>query len=165
MVCSFESMKELRDSYLADAVISIDGKQYKSATSACVDGYIDMASSHTNTGVYVLPDSAFSSLENSSMKWSKSVLSADYRGETKQEKQEVEDYIAKVEGKDIISLTKISLYETSVGVGAIITFIAIYLGIIFLISGAAILALKQLSDSADNKERYRMLRKIGADEG
>ena len=45
-----------------------------------------------------------------------------------------------------------------------VTFIALYLGIIFLISSAAILALKELSDSSDNKERYGMIRKIGVDE-
>ena len=50
------------------------------------------------------------------------------------------------------------------GLSTIITFVAIYLGIIFLISGAAILALKELSESSDNRERYDVLRKIGADE-
>ena len=54
--------------------------------------------------------------------------------------------------------------ETSGGLSAILTLIAIYLGIVFLISGAAILALKELSESTDNKERYEILRKIGADE-
>ena len=61
--------------------------------------------------------------------------------------------------------TKISIYEASVGLGAMVTFIGLYLGIIFLISSAAILALKELSESTDNKERYQMLRKIGTDEG
>ena len=60
--------------------------------------------------------------------------------------------------------TKIYLYEASVGLGAMVTFIGLYLGIIFLMSSAAILALKELSESSDNKERYSMLRKIGADE-
>ena len=45
-----------------------------------------------------------------------------------------------------------------------VTFIGLYLGIIFLISSAAILGLKELSESSDNKERFRMLRKIGTDE-
>ena len=44
------------------------------------------------------------------------------------------------------------------------TFIGIYLGIIFLISGAAILALKELSESSDNIQRYTILRKIGTNE-
>ena len=54
--------------------------------------------------------------------------------------------------------------EASVGLATIITFIAIYLGIIFLIASSAILALKQLTESSDNRQRYLILRKIGCDE-
>ena len=61
-------------------------------------------------------------------------------------------------------MTRISIIESSTGVAAIVVFIAIYLGIIFLIASAAILALKQLTESADNKQRYIILRKIGCDE-
>ena len=67
-------------------------------------------------------------------------------------------------GLDIDGFTKISLIEASVGLATIITFIAIYLGIIFLIASSAILALKQLTESSDNKQRYLVLRKIGCDE-
>ena len=56
------------------------------------------------------------------------------------------------------------MLESSIGLGALVTFIGLYLGIIFLISSAAILALKELSESTDNKERYKMIRKLGADE-
>lgn len=54
--------------------------------------------------------------------------------------------------------------EASIGITTIVTFIAIYLGIIFLIASVAILALKQLTESSDNKQRYTILRKIGCDE-
>ena len=47
---------------------------------------------------------------------------------------------------------------------AMIVFIGIYLGVVFLISGAAILSLKELSEAADSKEKYRILRRIGVDE-
>ena len=57
-----------------------------------------------------------------------------------------------------------SLYDASKGLAATVTFIGLYLGIVFLISSSAILALKELSESSDNKERYKILRKIGADE-
>ena len=60
--------------------------------------------------------------------------------------------------------SKIEIVGASGGLSAILTLVAIYLGIIFLISSAAILALKELSESTDNKERYEILRKIGADE-
>lgn len=43
-------------------------------------------------------------------------------------------------------------------------FIGIYIGLVFLISSGAILALKELSESADSKDRYKTLRKIGIDE-
>lgn len=46
----------------------------------------------------------------------------------------------------------------------LVTFIGLYLGVIFLISCAAILALRELSESSDNKVRYQMLRRFGADE-
>ena len=66
--------------------------------------------------------------------------------------------------KDMMAMSKITLYETSKGLSATVTFIGLYLGIVFLISSAAILALKELSDTSDNQERYCILRKIGVDE-
>ena len=44
-----------------------------------------------------------------------------------------------------------------------LSYIAIYLGIVFLLTSAAVLALQQLSESADNLERYGLLRKIGVE--
>jgi len=41
--------------------------------------------------------------------------------------------------------------------------LAIYLGSVFLITCAAILALQQLSEASDNRERYELLRKIGTE--
>ena len=48
--------------------------------------------------------------------------------------------------------------------GTMVAYLGIYLGIIFIITSAAVLALQQLSDSSDNIERYRLLKKIGVDE-
>ncbi|MDR1291807.1 MAG: ABC transporter permease [Clostridiales Family XIII bacterium] len=46
----------------------------------------------------------------------------------------------------------------------LVTYIAIYLGIIFLIAAAAVLAIGQLSEVSDNIGRYDLLRKLGTDE-
>ncbi|MFA0816438.1 MAG: FtsX-like permease family protein [Anaerofustis sp.] len=54
--------------------------------------------------------------------------------------------------------------DSYAGSSAIISFIGIYLGIIFLLTSAAVLALQQLSEVADNRQRYDILRKIGVDE-
>lgn len=50
------------------------------------------------------------------------------------------------------------------GSTAVIVFLGIYLGMVFLISSAAVLALQQLSDASDSLERYRSLKKIGVTE-
>ncbi|MEK4028016.1 ABC transporter permease [Pseudobacillus sp. FSL P4-0506] len=57
--------------------------------------------------------------------------------------------------------TKSMVYESYTGTSAITVFIGIYLGIVFLISSAAVLALQQLSEASDNVERYTVLKKIG----
>ncbi|MDV4150567.1 ABC transporter permease [Clostridium sp. AL.422] len=48
--------------------------------------------------------------------------------------------------------------------GALIAYLGIYIGGIFLIVSAAVLALQQLSESTDNIVRYNLLREIGVDE-
>lgn len=60
-------------------------------------------------------------------------------------------------------VSKIQIYENSITTKALISFLAIYLGFVFLITSAAILAIQQLSEAEDNKHRYRMLSKIGVD--
>lgn len=44
----------------------------------------------------------------------------------------------------------------------VFTYVGFYLGTVFLICGAVVLALQQLSQASDNRERYRVLYKIGA---
>lgn len=46
----------------------------------------------------------------------------------------------------------------------IFAYIGVYLGIIFLITAGAVLALQQLTQSADNAERYQLLSKLGTRE-
>lgn len=46
----------------------------------------------------------------------------------------------------------------------IFSYIGVYLGIIFLITAGAVLALQQLSQSADNVIRYQLLGRLGTDE-
>jgi putative ABC transport system permease protein len=52
----------------------------------------------------------------------------------------------------------------AIGISALVTFLGLYIGFVFLVSCGAILALKELSESADSIPRYTMLRKLGVDE-
>lgn len=139
----------------------LNNETYHSKYKKCQDGFYELNSSRSNTGFIVLPDKA---LENHTS--IAEFLVANY----KNDKEKTEDKIDEVLSNNYNKTTwltynsKIDIANASVGIGALVTFVGLYLGIIFLISSAAILALKELSESTDNKERYNMLRKIGASE-
>ena len=172
ILCDFDNMKNLRNKALkADSTITIAGKEYKSKYDECQNGYIYMAGSHINNGIVLVPDSCNLTED---MK-EETFLAANYNATTEEEKEEIEkictgetetEFSKNLKEKDITidGMTKIAIIESSLGVSTIVLFIAIYLGIIFLIASSAILALKQLTESSDNKQRYAILRKIGADE-
>ena len=173
VLCDYDNMAEIRNQVLNEGghKLTIAGKEYKSKYANCKNGYIEMAASHINTGIILVPDNCPLTED---MK-EKTVFVANYNVETDEEKEEIEKIFADNnnsillqnldnEGIDLDGITKIVIIQSSVGVASIVTFIAIYLGIIFLIASAAILALKQLTESSDNKQRYLVLRKIGCDE-
>lgn len=166
IVANFKTVADIRNMALkAGTKIDINGKTYSPKYQECKDGFIELASQHINDGIFIVPDDA---LTDSQLY--KCGMTADYKADSKEEKYDIENKLDDI-SKNIFNQTsylsynsKIDLAEASVGLGALVTFIALYLGIIFLISSAAILALKELSDSADNRERYGMIRKIGVDE-
>ena len=171
VICDFDSMKQIRDNALKlDSKMHINGKEYHSKYDTCQRGYLFMSTSHTNTGIIIVPDS-FDLKEE----WKEQyLLAANYNATTEEEKEKIEpilisedsDIVKNIEAKgiELDGFTKITIIEASVGIATIVVFIAIYLGIIFLIASSAILALKQLTESTDNKQRYLILRKIGCDE-
>ena len=167
VIANFGGMIEIRNEALKRGTqIKLLGKTYLPAHKECQDGFLTPSANQSNSGIIVVPDQAI----NENYK-EKNVLIADYKATDEVEKQKIEEKVQSLAqhpyAKGLTQLnasTKISIYEGSVGVGTMVTFIGIYIGVIFLISSAAILALKELSESADNKERYMMLRKIGTDE-
>lgn len=62
----------------------------------------------------------------------------------------------------MIGYTKNEIYESNTGMTGLVLFIGIYMGLIFLLASAALLALQQLTEAGDSKKRYEILRKIGA---
>ena len=60
--------------------------------------------------------------------------------------------------------TKLERAESAKGLGVVVIFLGIYIGLIFLISSGVILALRSLSDAVDSTSRYTMHRKIVAPE-
>lgn len=171
IIANYESIAEMRNKGLqSNAQININGSEYKPKYQKCEDSFIEISTSKTNVGIIIVPDSANLNIENQKL-W---LLVANYNAKNKEEKDKIEDIFSDNESalnqklheakNSLNSDTKIHLFESSVGLSTIVVFIAIYLGIIFLIVSCAILALKQLTESSDNIERYVILRKIGCDE-
>ena len=167
IVADFKSMIEVRNIALENhETINLFGHTLKPKYDSCQDGFVEMSSNHINTGIIIVPDNVIDEdylIQNH--------LIGNYKTQDKNEITEIENNINTLvkdpKSKEYLlpsGSTKLSIKEATVGLTAMVTFIGLYLGIIFLISSAAILGLKELSESSDNKERFRMLRKIGTDE-
>ena len=60
--------------------------------------------------------------------------------------------------------TRLSTWVDLVGTKVLVLFIGLYLGVVFLVASAAVLALQQLSQAADSARRYRVLSRLGVSE-
>lgn len=80
---------------------------------------------------------------------------------TKEELEEVRDQLVE---SQVYSITKKEIYDNAAGLGATMAYLGIYLGLIFIITSAVVLAIQQLTESTDNVERYRLLKEIGVDQ-
>ena len=165
IVANYSEYVEFRNEGLkVDTILNINEKELKPKYDSCVEGFIAMNSTYSNMGIFVVPDNAV----NDSMK-KYEYLTANYNvtdiNEKNLSEKELSEICKENSNNTVIDFdSKMAIKENSIGLGAMVTFIGLYLGIIFLISCAAILALKELSESSDNVEKFNMLRKIGVDE-
>ncbi|MGX4599448.1 ABC transporter permease [Faecalimicrobium sp. JNUCC 81] len=166
IICDYKSSIEMRNQGLKDSPsINLKGKTYKPKYEECKNGFITISSDPSNMGIVLVPDDAVDESMHS-----QEILAANYKGNSKVDKQNIEDEIFDIKNElydeklNTYINTKIDIYNDNIGTSAMATFIGLYIGIVFLISSAAILALKELSESADNKDRYMTLRRIGLDE-
>lgn len=106
----------------------------------------------------------------SDYKISSSILNVMYldknREENNKKYNKINDNYIKDEYKNldipIDAITKDRVYSKSKGITSMMLFISIYLGLVFLITSMAVLALQQLSEASDSIERYKSLKRIGA---
>ena len=87
ILCNFDNMKNLRNQALkVDSTITIGGKEYKSKYDECQEGYLEMAGSHINTGIILVPDNCNLTED---MK-EETFLAANYNADTEEEKEKIE---------------------------------------------------------------------------
>ena len=147
--------------------IIIDGKSYYIKEKKVLDDSLGTTGASNNIFSFIVPDDFCNNLTADS-----EYININYVGEGKERKKEevakiLEGYMTiepGVIGDDIklLAMSREIAYDSSVGMSTIILFVAIYIGIVFLLSSAVVLAIQQLAQCNDSLERYEVLRKIGA---
>ena len=173
LISNMETITDMRDEVLTKGMeINVFGKALHSKTEDTVDGFIQMGIQKTNTGAFIIPDSVADDnyrdwdvfigkyavtdndavLELDRKLWDASVgVINELYGEDKQSHYLFHD-------------DKRSITNAGVGLGAIVTFLGLYVGLVFMIACGAVLALKELSEDVDSQQHYSMLRKLGVEE-
>lgn len=163
---NFSKLVPLVKSYMKEnTVIKINNINYNIKNQELITEAYESTGFANNFFTVILPDKA---LEN--LKPYDSILNCNFVGEDREKRESEIGEIFKnsrdenASGKDFIILgdTKTGIYSMTKGATTTILYIGIYIGIVFLISSAAVLALQQLSEASESIDRYKALRRIGA---
>ena len=142
--------------------IQIENKKYTLEDNKLIENPISTQSAAEVLFNIIVPDSVVNGLEIN-----QSFLDIQYGNDKDKSQQYYTEFFKNnndFNGTFLRLTTKIETLEVMNASTALILYIALYLGIIFLISSAAVLALQQLSEASDSAERYNSLRRIGAPE-
>lgn len=163
------NFEQVSDVYKAfekqNGTITINNKTYKLNSRGITNYCLETTTMLGDYGTVVIPDSALANA-----KLDRTKLSVNYAGKDKVKTEEKLQKIIRKLNKEkglnasVRFISRIEVFDQGAGIKTIITYFILYIGIIFLITSAAVLALQQLSESADNLERYQLLRKIGVEE-
>lgn len=169
--CDLEDfLPAYRDFLKSGGKFSFDGKELASAGTEVLSTSWKNAGGRYDAGTLIVPDSF---LESFGLSPESEVLNVRYRegaDEAALLKQLQSVYNADAMDKETVFRpydsydSKTGLYERAAGDKALTSYMTLYLGLVFLIAAAAVLALQQLSEAADNTVRYALLRKLGAEE-
>ena len=189
ILADYKPMSDSIDKSLASGFqINYRGQTLSPVAKKHLEGFVTSSGMKSNTGILIVPDKIASGQTicsrvllvnyNTSVEHTAQQIDNDLRriydlGNLSIEVHTTDEALQKTKekskaeeqrpsGVSFSYMTKILIYTSSIGLQAIATFVGFYLGIIFLISSAAILALKQLSESSDNIEKYAALRRLGA---
>ena len=189
ILADYKAMSDAIDRSLSSGFqINYRGQTLSPVSKKHVEGFVTSSGLKANTGIFVVPDKIISDqaigdralLMNyniSSTRTAQKIdddlrkiydlgnLSVEVHSsaeEAEQKSLQASRSEDRPGGVAFSFMTKLLIHTASIGMQAIATFVGFYLGIIFVISSAAILALKQLSESSDNIEKYAALRRLGA---
>lgn len=169
LVSNFSGSSAFYNNILKDNIpLNINGHKLEPMYQKCQNGFVDISAQPMNDGIIIVPDDTVIGAAESS-----EYFTGNYDAKTKTEKVKIEQKLISdiknitdnIENESEFSYkTKLERAEAATGLGGVVIFLGLYIGLIFLISSGVILALRSLSDAVDSTSRYTMLRKIGAPE-
>ncbi len=176
VVCDFLMFQELRNLNLAKGGTQKLGQvELCPALEECVEGYMVMSGGNYNLGFLVVPDSAVEQAKESVYK-AGHLLVGNYLAGSKEERKEIDYRLQEITAKytawrymnenpipPMTMGTKVAIRESNNGLTMIVAFVVIYMGVVFLLASAALLALKALTESIDGAGRFKMLKQIGCE--
>ena len=108
----------------------------------------------------VVPDEMAEGLELRRQVWC-----ADYAGDKEETEADLLALLRPLSQKISLRVeSRLTIYQDVMGSKILALYLGLYLGFTFLLAAAAVLALQQLSQAADNTRRYAVLRRLGAEE-
>ena len=172
ITATFSGMVSVYDWLLADKPgITVFGNTLKPRYDKSCYEIIRPSMQPLNAGVFIVPDSAVD--ENGA---ATAMVIGNYDASDKEAMAEAEktaikhfeaardEFYSDGDGGHSQYYTRIEAANDAIDLGALVTFLGLYIGFVFLVSCGAILALKELSESSDSASRYTMLRKLGVEE-
>lgn len=165
---NYEFLKETIEAFVKNTdVINIENKELHLKDKKIIDESFATSSNATTLFNLIVPDEFVKNL-NVSEEVVNLNFNKDYENSAKNDISNIlNDFrynSSKYEKLDfsIYGQTREMAIEDSRGLSTLVLFIAVYIGIVFLLSSAAVLAIQQLSQCSDSVEKYISLRKIGA---
>lgn len=137
--------------------ININNNYLKPATKEIIRLAPENSSSNNNTVIIVVNDKY---LKN--QKPIESIIIGNYKDNNKEKREQNFLKSLTTENQNLVIATKIDMVTQSLGLKVMLIYVGLYLGIIFAISSVTVLAITELSTSSDNKERYKILKELGA---
>ncbi|AKN31595.1 ABC transporter [Clostridium carboxidivorans P7] len=162
-----DMVKLIDEKFKSSKKVNIKGKEYSVKNDEIID---ENLADYTMQDTYltIVIDDEFLPKPN---KIYRSILNVMYsdknRKQNNKKYSEIHENLLKHKYKDLSisnmdAYSKDDIYSRSKSGTTAVLFIGIYLGIIFLITSMAVLALQQLSEASDSIERYKALKRIGA---
>ena len=171
LLCNVDMLiDKFNDFYSHGGAISFDNSTLYPGSSKVVDTAVENSNMDNNSGIIVISDNIInnnlskSAVDANGFQSFTEEIIGNYVNNNNADEfdQNFRNYIKNLNFGVAIS-TKVDMKNDSTSITVLMTFVGLYLGITFAIASATVLAIGQLSESSDNKDRYNAIRNLGAD--